>query len=236
MGASTLNHEIFNHTVKVQSVVVSHGYEFDEIGHRIGGTTVKEVDGDVACACFHKDLHGGTTERHFKRICFGWHHAHLDNEGPLQQFMTDILDVEFLTMDGETTTLRQLGGSRWLVVNVASVCGATPQYGPLQALHEAHDDLTVVGFPCNQFGAQEPGTHDEICDFTSSKYNVTFPLMAKVDVNGEGQTPLFAALNQSETESGRSGDIRWNFEKFLIDAEGEVQRFGTRTQPDTIPL
>lgn len=150
--------------------------------------------------------------------------------------MTDILDVEFLTMSGEQTTLRQLGGSRWLVVNVASACGATPQYATLQALHEAHDDLTVVGFPCNQFGAQEPGTHDEICEFTSSKYNVTFPLMAKVDVNGDSQVPLFAALNQSETESGRSGDIRWNFEKFLIDSDGSVQRFGTGAQPDTLPI
>lgn len=150
--------------------------------------------------------------------------------------MTDILDVEFLTMSGEQTTLRQLGGSRWLVVNVASACGATPQYATLQALHEAHDDLTVVGFPCNQFGAQESGTHDEICEFTSSKYNVTFPLMAKVDVNGDSQVPLFAALNQSETESGRSGDIRWNFEKFLIDSDGSVQRFATRAQPDTLPI
>ncbi len=150
--------------------------------------------------------------------------------------MTDILDVEFLTMTGESTTLRQLGGSRWLVVNVASACGATPQYATLQSLYEANDDLTVVGFPCNQFGGQEPGTHDEICDFTSSKYNVTFPLMAKVDVNGDTQVPLFAALNQSETASGRSGDIRWNFEKFLIDAEGGIQRFGSSVQPDTLPL
>ena len=160
----------------------------------------------------------------------------LITRGYYSRTMTDILDVEFLTMNGEPTSLRQLGGSRWLVVNVASACGATPQYATLQALHEAHEDLTVVGFPCNQFGAQEPGTHDEICDFASSKYQVTFPLMAKVDVNGEGQIPLFAALNQSETASGQSGDIRWNFEKYLIDAEGGVQRFSTRVQPDELPL
>ncbi|MGB1791744.1 MAG: hypothetical protein ACPHFX_05695 [Paracoccaceae bacterium] len=96
--------------------------------------------------------------------------------------MTHVLDIEFETMDGTTTSLRELGGSRWLVVNVASACGATPQYAGLQDLHEQHEDLTVVGFPCNQFGAQEPGTHAEICEFTSSKYNVTFPLMAPISI------------------------------------------------------
>ena len=82
--------------------------------------------------------------------------------------MGNPLDIPFATMDGEQTTLRALGGTRWLVVNVASACGATPQYAGLQALHEEHEDLTVVGFPCNQFGRQEPGTHDDICEFTSS--------------------------------------------------------------------
>lgn len=150
--------------------------------------------------------------------------------------MTSPLDLPFATMDGQTTTLRELGGNRWLVVNVASACGATPQYAGLQHLHEAHEDLTVVGFPCNQFGGQEPGTHNEICEFAASKYAVTFPLMAKVEVNGPGRTPLFARLSQAADADGVSGDVRWNFEKFLIDEAGNVQRFSTRVAPDALPV
>ena len=150
--------------------------------------------------------------------------------------MTDVLDLPFQTMDGESTTLRALGGDRWLVVNVASACGATPQYAGLQSLHDAHDDLTVVGFPCNQFGAQEPGSHTEICEFTSSKYNVTFPLMAKVEVNGAGRISLYDHLSTVNDADGYSGDIRWNFEKFLIDAEGHIQRFSTRVAPNSLPV
>ena len=150
--------------------------------------------------------------------------------------MSSVLDIEFKTMEGDFTTLRQLGGSRWLVVNVASACGATPQYAGLQEAHDQHDDLTVVGFPCNQFGAQEPGTHAEICEFTSSKYAVSFPLMAKVDVNGEEQTPLFARLCDVADAEGHAGNVRWNFEKFLINSEGSVQRFPTRDVPESLPL
>jgi len=150
--------------------------------------------------------------------------------------MTSILDLPIPTMDQGTTTLRELGGSRWLVANVASACGAPPQYAGLQALHEGQDDLTVVGFPCNQFGAQEPGTHEEICEFTASKYSVTFPLMAKVKVNGEGQTALYSALCAVADDDGYSGDIRWNFEKFLIDAEGNITRYPTRILPTSLPL
>lgn len=150
--------------------------------------------------------------------------------------MTSVLDLPFPTMNGDTTTLRDLGGQRWLVVNVASACGATPQYAGLQTLHESHDDLTVVGFPCNQFGAQEPGTHDEICEFTSSKYSVTFPLMAKIEVNGADRLELFDRLCTAADQSGYAGDVRWNFEKFLIDENGHVQRFSTRDAPDTLPL
>jgi glutathione peroxidase len=150
--------------------------------------------------------------------------------------MTNLLDVPFETMDGQSTTLRALCGSRWLVVNVASACGATPQYASLQQLHDTHDDLTVVGFPCNQFGAQEPGTHAEICEFTASKYNVTFPLMAKVDVNGAGRTAIYNLLSNIADSDGVSGDIRWNFEKFLITEDGLVKRYSTRTQPNDIPL
>ena len=150
--------------------------------------------------------------------------------------MSSVLDIEFVTMDGATTSLRDVGGTKWLVVNVASACGATPQYLGLQEIHETHEDVTVIGFPCNQFGGQEPGSHDEICEFTSTTYNVTFPLMAKVDVNGVNQIPLFTQLCKTEDASGYSGDIRWNFEKFFIDAEGHVQRFSTRVLPSDIPV
>jgi len=150
--------------------------------------------------------------------------------------MTSPLDLPFATMDGETTTLRKLGGSRWLVVNVASACGATPQYAGLQRLHETHDDLTVVGFPCNQFGGQEPGTHNEICEFAASKYDITFPLMAKVDVNGAMRIPLYEHLTQTADADGVAGDIRWNFEKFIIESSGEIQRFSTRITPEALPL
>lgn len=150
--------------------------------------------------------------------------------------MSNPIDIPFATMNGETTTLRDLGGTRWVVVNVASACGATPQYAGLQALHEADDDLTVVGFPCNQFGAQEPGTHDEICEFTASKFNVSFPLMAKGDVNGADRLALYEALCQTADADGHAGDIRWNFEKFIVEEDGTVQRFSTRVQPDALPL
>ena len=150
--------------------------------------------------------------------------------------MSNVLDIEFNTMEGETTTLRQLGGSKWLVVNVASACGATPQYAGLQTIYESNEELTVVGFPCNQFGRQEPGTHEEICEFTSTKYQVTFPLMAKIDVNGEQQIPLYSKLCKVEDSTGHSGEIRWNFEKFLIDHDGNIQRYSTRVLPSDIAL
>ena len=128
--------------------------------------------------------------------------------------MGNPLDIEFDMMDGQKTTLRSLGESgtkNWLVVNVASACGFTRQYEQLQE-KSTQDGVTVVGFPCNQFGGQEPGTHNEICDFTSSKYGVYFPLMAKIEVKGENQHPLFTELSQSIGSDAHTGDIRWNFE------------------------
>ena len=150
--------------------------------------------------------------------------------------MTDILDIKIATMEGTQTTLRQLGGNRWLVVNVASACGSTPQYEGLQEIHASNEEVTVVGFPCNQFGAQEPGTHSEICEFAAGTYNVDFPLMAKVDVKGEGKTGLYSALSEVADAEGYSGDIRWNFEKFLIESDGTIQRFPTRVKPENIVL
>jgi len=147
--------------------------------------------------------------------------------------MTNPLDIGFTDMDGNETTLRALGGestSTWVVVNVASACGFTRQYAGLQTLSE-QDGVTVVGFPCNQFGGQEPGTHEEICAFTTEKFQVTFPLMAKIDVKGSGAAPLFQALIAA---SENTGNIRWNFSKFVIDSEGSVTRFGSRDEPEDL--
>jgi len=147
--------------------------------------------------------------------------------------MGNPLDIEFDMMNRQKTTLRDLGESNtehWLVVNVASACGFTRQYEQLQE-KSTQDGITVVGFPCNQFGGQEPGTHQEICDFTSKQYNVDFPLMAKLEVKGENQHPLFTELSQSVGSDGHTGDIRWNFEKFVISKDGSVARFTSRDSP-----
>jgi glutathione peroxidase len=149
--------------------------------------------------------------------------------------MTNVLDEKVALIDGSTTTLRDVAdGGRLLVVNVASACGMTRQYADLQRLHAEHDDLTVIGFPCNQFGAQEPGTHEEICAFTEERYGVTFPLTAKVDVNGANRHPIYAALCQETDGEGHTGDVRWNFEKFLISADGDVARFKPATSPNDV--
>jgi len=151
--------------------------------------------------------------------------------------MTHLLDEPFPMMDGETTTLRDLGGERWLVVNVASACGATPQYAGLQELHEMHDDLTVVGFPCNQFGRQEPGSDADIKEFCSSRYDVSFPMFSKIDVNGGDAAPIYKFLTSQDTTPAGKGDISWNFEKFLIDREGQlVGRYSPRTKPSDADL
>ena len=144
-------------------------------------------------------------------------------------------EIELETLAGEPATLGDYAGSAILVVNVASECGLTPQYTGLQQLHErfAKRGFTVAGFPCNQFGAQEPGTADQIREFCSANYNVTFPLFAKIEVNGPGRHPLYAELTQAPDAAGKAGDIQWNFEKFLIGAGGNiVARFRPLTEPD----
>lgn len=145
-----------------------------------------------------------------------------------------LLDTPIARLDGTPGTLRDLtGGKPALLVNVASKCGLTPQYTALEALHEQHPDLTVVGLPCNQFGGQEPGTADEIAEFCSATYGVTFPMSEKVEVNGPGRHPVYADLVDTPDEGGESGDIRWNFEKFVIDADGTpVARFSPQVAPD----
>jgi glutathione peroxidase len=150
--------------------------------------------------------------------------------------VSDLLDLPVTTLKGERTTFGALtGGKAALVVNVASRCGLTPQYSKLETLHEQLADrgFTVVGFPCNQFGGQEPGTADEIETFCSSSYGVTFPMSDKVDVNGPTRDPIYALLTDVADATGKAGDIGWNFEKFLFAADGEVVgRFSPRTEPD----
>ena len=150
--------------------------------------------------------------------------------------MSDLLDVPVTTLQGETTTLRELtGGGPALVVNVASKCGLTPQYTALEALHEEFSPrgFTVVGVPCNQFMGQEPGTSEEIAEFCSSTYGVTFPMTEKVEVNGEGAHPLFQQLTAVPDADGKAGDVSWNFEKWVVSGQGDVvARFRPMTTPD----
>ena len=145
-----------------------------------------------------------------------------------------IYDIPLHTLDGEPSSLAPYDGKTVLVVNVASKCGLTPQYEGLEQLQKtyADRDFSVVGFPCNQFAGQEPGTAEEIQSFCSTTYGVTFPLFEKIDVNGENQSPIYATLNQTADAEGYSGDIRWNFEKFLIGPDGSVQRFAPKVTPE----
>ncbi|WP_207842394.1 glutathione peroxidase [Williamsia soli] len=149
--------------------------------------------------------------------------------------MTDTKNIPLRTLSGESTSLAAFAGPV-LVVNVASKCGLTPQYAGLEKLAKDYRErgLTVVGVPCNQFMGQEPGTAEEIETFCSTTYGVTFPLLEKTDVNGADRHPLYAELTQAEDAEGTAGDIQWNFEKFLLDADGAVVgRFRPRTEPDS---
>ncbi len=147
-----------------------------------------------------------------------------------------VLDIPVTTIDGEGTTLGDLlGGGAALVVNVASRCGLTPQYEGLVALQRAYADrgFTVVGVPCNQFMGQEPGSAEEIKEFCSTTYGVDFPLLEKTDVNGPGRHALYAELTETPDAEGEAGDIQWNFEKFLVAADGQVvARFRPRVVPE----
>ena len=146
----------------------------------------------------------------------------------------NIYDIPLHTLSGDDTTLAPYAGKTTLVVNVASKCGLTPQYAGLEELQEkyASRGFTVVGFPCNQFLGQEPGSAEEIQAFCSTTYGVTFPLLEKVDVNGEARHPLYAELTQATGGDGYSGDIRWNFEKFLLGPDGAVSRFAPQVTPE----
>ena len=146
------------------------------------------------------------------------------------------LDVDIDALQGGAADLKQYAGQAVLVVNVASKCGLTPQYAGLERLQEryAAQGFTVLGVPCNQFMGQEPGSATEIAEFCSATYGVTFPMTEKVEVNGENRHPLYERLTGFADAEGHSGDIRWNFEKFLIGRDGTVvARFSPQVEPES---
>jgi glutathione peroxidase len=146
-----------------------------------------------------------------------------------------IYDQNINTLEGEPADLSQYKGKALLVVNVASKCGLTPQYEGLEKLHEQYGSrgFEVLGFPCNQFMGQEPGTAEEIRDFCDTNYHVQFPLFEKIDVNGAQQHPIYAELEQTADADGEAGDVKWNFEKFLVSPEGQVVgRFRPQVTPE----
>jgi glutathione peroxidase len=147
-----------------------------------------------------------------------------------------IYDAPVKTLEGGETSLKDHEGKALLIVNVASKCGLTPQYTALEAIHEQYRDrgFSVVGVPSNQFGGQEPGTAEEIATFCSTNYGVTFPLLEKADVNGPQRHPLYQQLTQVPDAEGEAGDVKWNFEKFLVAPGGEVvARFRPQVTPDS---
>jgi glutathione peroxidase len=148
-------------------------------------------------------------------------------------------DIPVNTLAGQPSSLAELDGKTLLIVNVASKCGLTPQYSGLEELHKqfAEQGFSVVGFPCNQFGGQEPGTAGEIAEFCSATYGVTFPMFEKIDVNGAQRHPVYTELTATADADGEAGDIQWNFEKFLVGPDGAVlARFRPMTTPDAPEL
>ncbi|MEV4941010.1 glutathione peroxidase [Streptomyces zaomyceticus] len=145
-----------------------------------------------------------------------------------------LYDIPLKSLTGEPVSLADYRDRAVLVVNVASKCGLTPQYAGLEKLQKEYEDrgFTVLGVPCNQFAGQEPGSAEEIQTFCSTTYGVSFPLLEKLDVNGEARHPLYTELVKVADAEGEAGDVQWNFEKFLIGRDGRVTRFRPRTEPD----
>ena len=146
----------------------------------------------------------------------------------------DIRDIPYTDAAGTERTLAEFGEKALLIVNVASKCGLTPQYEQLEQLQKTYGDrgLQVIGFPCNQFMGQEPGSMDEILEYCSVTYGVTFPVAEKIRVNGSHAAPLYKALKKARNAEGAKGPVMWNFEKFLVSATGDVHRFRPQTKPD----
>ncbi len=149
-----------------------------------------------------------------------------------------IYDHSIHALDGSEADLSDYSDKVALLVNVASKCGLTPQYEGLERLQETYGDrgFTVLGFPCNQFLGQEPGTAEEIAEFCSTTYGVSFPLFEKIEVNGDGRHPLYAELTEVADAEGAAGDIQWNFEKFLVSPDGTIRRFRPGVEPEAPEL
>ncbi len=152
--------------------------------------------------------------------------------------MTTIFDIPIDTLQGEPGSLAPYQGEALLLVNVASKCGLTPQYTGLERLQARYGDqgFSVLGFPCNQFGGQEPGTVEEIAEFCSATYGVTFPMFEKIEVNGEARHPIYQELTAVADATGEAGDVKWNFEKFLVAPDGAVTRFRPMVDPEAPEL
>ncbi|WP_460795206.1 glutathione peroxidase [Microbacterium sp. GXF0217] len=150
--------------------------------------------------------------------------------------MTDenLRQIPFTDAEGKTRTLDDYAADVVLVVNVASKCGLTPQYEQLEELQRTYGDrgFSVVGFPCNQFMGQEPGSIEKILDFCSTTYGISFPINDKIKVNGRNATDLYKQLKQTQDAGGKAGRVEWNFEKFLVAPDGSVQRFRPKQRPD----
>jgi glutathione peroxidase len=148
--------------------------------------------------------------------------------------MPGVYDFTAQSLAGEQVPLKRFEGQVLLIVNTASACGFTPQYKGLERLQRelSPRGFSVLGFPCNQFGAQEPGTADQISEFCTTNYGVTFPMFEKIAVNGPDRHPLYSELTAVADGSGKAGDIEWNFEKFVVSKDGTVRRFRPKTKPD----
>ena len=149
--------------------------------------------------------------------------------------IVSLYDIPLTTLSGAGTTLAEHKGKVLLLVNVASRCGLTPQYEGLERLQQRFGDqgFSVLGFPCNQFRGQEPGSAEEIAEFCSATYGVSFPMFDKLEVNGEGRHPLYAQLTETPDADGEAGDVQWNFEKFLVDTDGTVlARVRPKVEPE----
>jgi glutathione peroxidase len=149
-----------------------------------------------------------------------------------------LYEIPLITLDGKEITFGEYRGATVLVVNVASKCGFTPQYAGLEQLQQEYGarGFTVLGFPCNQFAGQEPGSAEQIQEFCSVNYGVTFPLFGKTKVNGNSAHPLYAELTRVPDAEGQAGKVKWNFEKFLVSPSGEVTRFRSKVKPDAPEL
>ena len=163
-----------------------------------------------------------------------FYHHHIQNR--VEAAAASVLDFQMRDIDGNGVKLNKYKGNVLLVVNVASKCGYTPQYEALQATYAKYKDkgFTILGFPANNFGSQEPGTEAEIKEFCTSKFHVTFPMFAKISVKGDDQDPLYKFLTSKDTNADLAGDIKWNFTKFLVDRNGKVvARFEPKVTPDS---